>query len=666
MNSPFQAVQYYPEFPFPHRLRDPTSRLSWRDSSFLTAMAQNQSAQSDFSSQDVFNQLFDMLDQSAIHSVQPIELNFTDSPTDGSTGNTIQISMDCITMHEPDETVSSQYTNLGLLNNMENIQSSSTSTSPYNNDHAQNNVTAPSPYAQPSSTFDALSPSPAIPSNTDYAGPHSFDVSFQQSSTAKSATWTYSTDLKKLYCQIAKTCPIQIKVLTPPPQGAVIRAMPVYKKAEHVTEVVKRCPNHELSREFNDGQIAPPSHLIRVEGNNHAQYLEDSITGRQSVLVPYEPPQVGTEFTTILYNFMCNSSCVGGMNRRPILIIVTLETRDGQVLGRRCFEARICACPGRDRKADEDSIRKQHVTDASKSSEGYRQVSHGIQMSTIKKRRSTDEEVFCLPIKGREIYEILVKIKESLELMQFLPQHTIESYRQQQQNLLQKQTSMPSQPSFGSTSPTPGKVNKLPSVSQLINPQQRNTLTPSSMTGGLTDMTPMMAPHIPMNADMSSLSPTHALQPQLPLVPSSHCTPPPPYPMDSSIASFLVRLGCAGCLDYFTAQGLSNIYQIENYNLEDLCRLKIPTEFQNIIWRGIMEHRQAMDFSPPPHIVRTTSGASTVSVGAAEARGERVIDAVRFTLRQTISFPPRDEWSDFSFDLDSRRNKQQRIKEEGE
>ncbi|TWW57489.1 Tumor protein 63 [Takifugu flavidus] len=700
------------------RLRDPASRLSWRDSSFLTTMSHNQSSQtSDSFSQDVFNQLFDMLDQSAIHSVQPIELNFTDSPRDGSAGNTIQISMDCITMHEPEDTFTlrgnnsaqrllrlqesqlssimeqtaaallnlsanmlyletgtttsyseSQYTNLGLLNSMDqNIQNGgSTSTSPYNNDHAQNNVTAPSPYAQPSSTFDALSPSPAIPSNTDYAGPHTFDVSFQQSSTAKSATWTYSTELKKLYCQIAKTCPIQIKVLTTPPQGAVVRAMPVYKKAEHVTEVVKRCPNHELSREFNDGQMAPPSHLIRVEGNNHAQYVEDTITGRQSVLVPYEPPQVGTEFTTILYNFMCNSSCVGGMNRRPILIIVTLETRDGQVLGRRCFEARICACPGRDRKADEDSIRKQHVTDATKSSEAFRQVSHGIQMSTIKKRRSTDEEVFCLPIKGREIYEILVKIKESLELMQFLPQHTIESYRQQQQNLLQKQTSVPSQPSYGSCSPTHGKVNKLPSVSQLMNPQQRNTLTPSSMSGGLTDMSPMMGTHVPMNADMSSLSPTHALQQQLPLVPSSHCTPPPPYPMDSSISSFLLRLGCAGCLDYFTAQGLTNIYQIENYNMEDLSRLKIPSEFQHIIWKGIMEHRQAMDFSPPPHIVRTTSGASSVSVGATEARGERVIDAVRFTLRQTISFPPRDEWSDFSFDLDSRRNKQQRIKEEGE
>lgn len=70
----------------------------------------------------------------------------------------------------------------------------------------------------------------------------------------------YSTELKKLYCQIAKTCPIQIKVLTTPPQGAVVRAMPVYKKAEHVTEVVKRCPNHELSREFNDGRFS--LHLV--------------------------------------------------------------------------------------------------------------------------------------------------------------------------------------------------------------------------------------------------------------------------------------------------------------------------------------------------------------------------------------------------------------------
>ncbi|XP_053896677.1 tumor protein 63 isoform X4 [Malaclemys terrapin pileata] len=636
----------------------------------------SQSSQTrEFLSPEVFQQIWEFLEQ-PICSVQPINLNFMDDTSDNGPTNKIEISMDCVRMQDADgsDPMWPQYTNLGLLNSMDQqIQNGSSSTSPYNTEHAQNSVTAPSPYAQPSSTFDALSPSPAIPSNTDYPGPHSFDVSFQQSSTAKSATWTYSTELKKLYCQIAKTCPIQVKVMTPPPQGAIIRAMPVYKKAEHVTEVVKRCPNHELSREFNEGQIAPPSHLIRVEGNSHAQYVEDPITGRQSVLVPYEPPQVGTEFTTVLYNFMCNSSCVGGMNRRPILIIVTLETRDGQVLGRRCFEARICACPGRDRKADEDSIRKQQVSDSTKNGDAFRQSTHGIQMTSIKKRRSPDDELLYLPVRGRETYEMLLKIKESLELMQYLPQHTIETYRQQQQqqhqHLLQKQTSMQSQSSYGSNSPPLSKMNsmnKLPSVSQLINPQQRNALTPTAIPDGMGTNIPMMGTHMAMTGDMNGLSPTQVLPPSLSMPSTSHCTPPPPYPTDCSIVSFLARLGCSSCVDYFTTQGLTTIYQIEHYSMDDLVSLKIPEQFRHAIWKGILDHRQLHDFSSPPHLLRTPSGASTVSVGSSETRGERVIDAVRFTLRQTISFPPRDEWNDFNFDMDARRNKQQRIKEEGE
>uniref|UniRef100_A0A8C8SPU1 Tumor protein 63 (p63) n=1 Tax=Pelusios castaneus TaxID=367368 RepID=A0A8C8SPU1_9SAUR len=671
--APYTTLQYYPD-PCMQRFVETPGHFSWTESYYRSTMSQSSQAR-EFLSPEVFQHIWDFLEQ-PICSVQPINLNFVDEASDSGPTNKIEISMDCVRMQDVDgsDPMWPQYTNLGLLNSMDQqIQNGSSSTSPYNTEHAQNSVTAPSPYAQPSSTFDALSPSPAIPSNTDYPGPHSFDVSFQQSSTAKSATWTYSTELKKLYCQIAKTCPIQIKVMTPPPQGAIIRAMPVYKKAEHVTEVVKRCPNHELSREFNEGQIAPPSHLIRVEGNSHAQYVEDPITGRQSVLVPYEPPQVGTEFTTVLYNFMCNSSCVGGMNRRPILIIVTLETRDGQVLGRRCFEARICACPGRDRKADEDSIRKQQVSDSTKNGDGtkrpFRQSTHGIQMTSIKKRRSPDDELLYLPVRGRETYEMLLKIKESLELMQYLPQHTIETYRQQQQHLLQKQTSMQSQPSYGSSSPPLSKMNsmnKLPSVSQLMNPQQRNALTPTAIPDGMGANIPMMGTHMAMTGDMNGLSPTQALPPPLSMPSTSHCTPPPPYPTDCSIVSFLARLGCSSCVDYFTTQGLTTIYQIEHYSMDDLVSLKIPEQFRHAIWKGILDHRQLHDFSSPPHLLRTPSGTSTVSVGSSETRGERVIDAVRFTLRQTISFPPRDEWNDFNFDMDARRNKQQRIKEEGE
>ena len=53
-----------------------------------------------------------------------------------------------------------------------------------------------------------------------------------------------------------------------------------------------------------------------------------------------------------MFAFMCFSSCQLGPSRRPIEVIFTLES-DGQILGRRVVEIRVCACPGRERKLDE-------------------------------------------------------------------------------------------------------------------------------------------------------------------------------------------------------------------------------------------------------------------------------------------------------------------------
>nr|XP_055162024.1 tumor protein p73 isoform X6 [Nyctereutes procyonoides] len=485
-----------------------------------------------------------------------------------------------------------------LSSTMDQMSSRAASASPYTPEHAAS-VPTHSPYAQPSSTFDTMSPAPAIPSNTDYPGPHHFDVTFQQSSTAKSATWTYSPLLKKLYCQIAKTCPIQIKVSTPPPPGTVIRAMPVYKKAEHVTEVVKRCPNHELGRDFNEGQSAPASHLIRVEGNNLSQYVDDPVTGRQSVMVPYEPPQVGTEFTTILYNFMCNSSCVGGMNRRPILIIITLETRDGQVLGRRSFEGRICACPGRDRKADEDHFREQQALSESAAKNGaaskraFKQSPPAVPAlgANVKKRRHGDEDVYYMHVRGRENFEVLMKVKESLELMELVPQQLVDTYRQQQQQqLLQR-------PPRNSQQPRPRPAS-----------QQRDEWQPQR--------------------------PVHGLG-----VPLHPTTPLPRRPQPG----------------------------------QDLGALKIPDQYRMTIWRGLQDLKQSHDYGAQ-QLIRSSSNASTISIGSSgELQRQRVMEAVHFRVRHTITIPNRggpgggsgpDEWADFGFDLPDCKSRKQSIKEE--
>ncbi|XP_068569396.1 cellular tumor antigen p53 [Cebidichthys violaceus] len=266
------------------------------------------------------------------------------------------------------------------------------------------------------STTDSVTPpSSTVPVTTDHPGEYGFQLRFQKSGTAKSVTSTYSESLNKLYCQLAKTSPVEVLVSKELPLGAVFRATAVYKKTEHVAEVVRRCPHHQ-----NEDAAEHRSHLIRVEGSQRAQYFEDLHTKRQSVTVPYEPPQLGSEITTILLSFMCNSSCMGGMNRRPILTILTLETPEGLVLGRRCFEVRVCACPGRDRKSEEENKNKSGTKETKKRKSGPPAPAPG---TTSKKSKSAssaeedDKDVYVLRVRGRERYDMFKKINDGLELL---------------------------------------------------------------------------------------------------------------------------------------------------------------------------------------------------------------------------------------------------------
>lgn len=66
----------------------------------------------------------------------------------------------------------------------------------------------------------------------------------------------FSQKLDKLFCQLAKTCPVEMLVDSEPPAGAILRATAIYKKSDHVADVVLRCPHHQNIAENNEGACA--------------------------------------------------------------------------------------------------------------------------------------------------------------------------------------------------------------------------------------------------------------------------------------------------------------------------------------------------------------------------------------------------------------------------
>jgi tumor protein p63 len=113
----------------------------------------------------------------------------------------------------------------------------------------------------------------------------------------------------------------------------------------------------------------------------------------------------GADWVTILLQFHCFSSCVGGLNRRPVLVVFTLERKsDGGVIGRQAIEVRVCACPGRDRQADQKG--SDRTTAATKIEYGKTTKGAGKKQSVAVKRRrdhddddDDDDQVFTLNVR---------------------------------------------------------------------------------------------------------------------------------------------------------------------------------------------------------------------------------------------------------------------------
>lgn len=65
-------------------------------------------------------------------------------------------------------------------------------------------------------------------------------------------------------------------------------------------------------------------HVIRCD-NDSTTYHVDQFSNRKSVVTLLCKPEHGLDSTRLSYRFVCKTSCLGGMERRPIIVIFTLE-----------------------------------------------------------------------------------------------------------------------------------------------------------------------------------------------------------------------------------------------------------------------------------------------------------------------------------------------------
>ncbi|XP_059090303.1 cellular tumor antigen p53-like isoform X1 [Tigriopus californicus] len=269
---------------------------------------------------------------------------------------------------------------------------------------------------------ETLSPTSAHPSTEQWEGDYGFKISFiKLTNNGKNKTWDFSERLNKLFIIMAKSVNIAFSLNQTDTEGFYVRALPIFALAGCLSDPVKRCPNH-ASPSDSSNQGFPPEHrehLVRVS-HDGVVYEEDPVSKRLSVIVPLEKPQGGTTYTSYLYKFMCLSSDVGGINRKPIKLIFTLEQGIGNVVGRVIIDLKLCTCPKRDRQQDETRAvdETQKLMDAA---DGLARSNSVFTKPSGKKRKIETEEFVMVPV-AKQDFEKINEFAEAAVIMRNMAQ----------------------------------------------------------------------------------------------------------------------------------------------------------------------------------------------------------------------------------------------------
>ncbi|XP_039290489.1 cellular tumor antigen p53 [Nilaparvata lugens] len=210
------------------------------------------------------------------------------------------------------------------------------------------------------------------PCTDKFPGEYDFQVELSETINDRKS-WRYSSKLRKVFVDINKIVLFQFKLNKNSSRSISnlrVRALLVYTSPDHSHLPVNRCmlhafesdPNylaHVQKNVCNCSEVRLAGHVL-TSNDAAAAYEFAASSGRHSVVVGLRPPQAGSDATFIGYQFGCKTSCEGGMSRRQVNLVFTLETQFGEVLGRSSMLVKVCSCPKRDRDREESDYSSIH------------------------------------------------------------------------------------------------------------------------------------------------------------------------------------------------------------------------------------------------------------------------------------------------------------------
>lgn len=174
------------------------------------------------------------------------------------------------------------------------------------------------------------------------------------SETASQASWMFSQKLNKVFVKIDKDLNVYVNFnVVDPLEELFIRAMIVYTSPNDLAEPVKKCPNH---RSRANPYHAHPEHILTcsVQGTSYIGSETGKLFGdKLACLIPLNAI---VQNEPLKFQFSCQNSCSGGMNRKMTSVIFTLENKRCEILGRKALSFKVCSCPKRDKGKDEDAM----------------------------------------------------------------------------------------------------------------------------------------------------------------------------------------------------------------------------------------------------------------------------------------------------------------------